>query len=251
MVFIPDKLCEAILLAESIEPAVLMIPYPLPKIAGDTNVENTAHSVGDDVDGRLLFILHNRQNLFRIQRLLNKQVARLKRAMTVSGSEVEVGLPQRPCHLLHAEAFDHVIRAHVLIVLKRHAALCAADHFLHFVLEALKGGQHAFVDDDVVADQTHLGTALHFAFSDQAASNLANLGDVEDFQDAGVAEEGFAQFRCKLAGHRRFDVIDEIVDDVVVADLNALLLGRVTGLAIGADVEAENSSTRCSSERNI
>ena len=52
-----------------------------------------------------------------------------------------------------------------------------------FVLEALERRQRAFVDDDVVADEPHLGAALHRAFGDPAAGDLADLGDVEDLED--------------------------------------------------------------------
>ena len=44
----------------------------------------------------------------------------------------------------------------------------------------------------VVAEQPHLGAALDLAFGDDAARDLAELGDVEHLLDRRVAEEVFA-----------------------------------------------------------
>ena len=68
-----------------------------------------------------------------------------------------------------------------------------AAHFADFVLEALQRRELAFVDDHVVAQQADAGAALDGAFGDAAAGDLADLGDVEDFADLGIAQEGFAQ----------------------------------------------------------
>ena len=107
------------------------------------------------------------------------------------------------------------------------------------------------MDHHVVADQTHLGAALHIAFGDLTTRHLADLGDVEHLEDLGVAEEGFAHFRCQLARHGGFDVIDEIVDDIVIADFDARPLGRIARLARGPHVEAENNRTRCLRQADI
>jgi hypothetical protein len=39
---------------------------------------------------------------------------------------------------------------------------------------------------------------------------------------------------------RAFHVVDQIVDDRVVADLHAFFFGQVAGLLVGADVERED-----------
>ena len=80
----------------------------------------------------------------------------------------------------------------------------------------------------------------HHAFGDAAAGDLADLGDVEHLQDLGIAEEGLAQRRRQHARHRRLHVVHEVVDDVVVADLDAGALGSVARLLVGAHVEADD-----------
>src|SRR4029078_192779 len=86
---------------------------------------------------------------------------------------------QRALHLLDPEAFDDVTGAHVLIAFEGHAAFLSDLNFSDFVREALERRERAFVDDDVVADEAHLGAPLHRAFGDAAAGDLADLGDVE------------------------------------------------------------------------
>jgi hypothetical protein len=49
------------------------------------------------------------------------------------------------------------------------------------------------VDDNVVADQADACATLDLAFGDTATGNLADLGDVEDLEDLGIAEEGLAR----------------------------------------------------------
>src|SRR6187431_2809875 len=44
------------------------------------------------------------------------------------------------------ETFNDVALLHVLIIGEGHAAFLADLHFLHFILEALEGGEFAFVD---------------------------------------------------------------------------------------------------------
>ncbi len=50
---------------------------------------------------------------------------------------------------------------------------------------------------------------------------------------------------------RRFHVIDEIVDDVVVADLDAGPLGKLFSLRVGADIEADDRRSRGRRQRYV
>ncbi len=78
------------------------------------------------------------------------------------------------------------------------------------------------MDDDVVAHQADACTTFDLAFGDAATRDLADLRDVEHLEDLGVAEEGLATLRREQTRHRRLHVIHEVVDDVVVADFDAL-----------------------------
>ena len=140
-------------------------------------------------------------------------------------------------HRLHAVALDHVALAHVLIVLERHAAFLTGNDFTRIVLEALELRQLAFMNNDVVADETHVGATFDLAVGDAAAGNLADLRDVEDLEDLRIAEHGFAALRREQAGHRLFHVVDEIVDDIVVADFDADTFRRFARFLVRTHVE--------------
>src|SRR5579872_479862 len=142
--------------------------------------------------------------------------------------------------LFDLEALDNVVFLDVLVVLEGHAAFGAFAHFADLVLEALQGFQAAFVDDDVVAQQPHLGAAPHQAFGDHAAGHLADLADIENFANLGVAEEALAPRRRQQARQGAFHVLDHLVDDRVVADLDAVAPRQIARLRIGTDVEADD-----------
>ena len=147
---------------------------------------------------------------------------------------------QAPLDLLHGVALDDIAGAHVLVVLERHAAFLAGHDVLHLVLVALQRRELALVHHHVVADEAHVGAALDGAVRDAATRDLADLRDVEHFEDLGIAEHVFAQSRREKARHRRLHVVHQIVDDVVIADLGARLLGEAAGFLVRADVEADD-----------
>src|SRR5262249_26759932 len=112
---------------------------------------------------------------------------------------------------LDVEALHDVANADILIVGERHAALLSGRHLAYLVLEALQSRQRALVDHHVVADEAHLGAALHLAVGDAAAGDLADLGNVEHLQDFRVAKEHLAHRRRQQAGHGLSHVVDQIV----------------------------------------
>src|SRR5215211_6712127 len=95
---------------------------------------------------------------------------------------------QAALHLFDAVALDRVARAHVLVALEGHAAFLAGQDLACVVLEALELRELAVVDDDVVADQPHVGAALDHAVGDAAARHLADLGHGEDLENERVAQ---------------------------------------------------------------
>src|SRR6185437_10171073 len=98
----------------------------------------------------------------------------------------------------------------------------------------------AFVHDDVVADEAHICAAFHGAVGDAAAGDIADLGYLEDLQDLRIAQHGLTQGRWQQTGHGLLNVVDQVVDDVVVADFDARALGRLARFLVGAHVERDN-----------
>src|SRR5215207_6270797 len=158
----------------------------------------------------------------------------------VSPRSVEAPGSEGALDRLHAIALDHVAGAHVLVVLEGHAAFLPGLNLLDLILEALERRKLAFVDDDIVADQADVGAALDLPVRDAAPGDLADLGDVENLQDLRIAEELLAQGRCEQAGENALNVIHEVVDDVVIADLGAGPLGGLAGFLVSTHVEADD-----------
>src|SRR5579872_1134469 len=90
---------------------------------------------------------------------------------------------QRAGDFLDLEALDDVALLDVLVILEGHAAFVAFADLADLVLEALQRLQRALVNDDVVAQEAHLGAAPHDAVGHHAAGDLADAGDVEDLAD--------------------------------------------------------------------
>src|SRR5262245_32176735 len=151
---------------------------------------------------------------------------------------------QRALDRLDPVTLDDIADLHVLVVLERHAAFLAGGHLARVVLEALELAELAFVHHHAVADEPNIGAALDGAVGYAAAGDVADLGDLEDLKDSGVAQHGLAPHRREQAGHRLLHIIHEIVDDVVVADLDAGALGALARFLVGAHVEADDRGVR-------
>src|SRR6516165_6972053 len=157
----------------------------------------------------------------------------LSRGLAIMASGSQTAL-----NLLHPVALDDVADFHVLIVLEGHPTLLAGDDLLDVILEAPQLRELAFVDDHVVTDEAHIRPTLDASVSDATARNVPDLGDLEDFQHEGIAERRLPQRRGQQARHCFLHVIHEIVDDVVIADLDAGTLRGFAGLLVGTYIEA-------------
>src|SRR5205085_4688759 len=155
------------------------------------------------------------------------------------GNEATTRL-QRAGNLLDLEALDHIANLDVLVVLEGHAAFVALADLADLVLEPLQRLQAALMDHDIVAQQPHFGAPPDDSLSDHAAGDFAGSGDVEHLADRGIAEEPLAQSRCQHPRKRVPHVVDHIIDDRVVADLDAVALRQIARLRVGADIEADD-----------
>ena len=82
-------------------------------------------------------------------------------------------------------------------------------------------------------------------------ATLPTLETLKIFENGGVAEHGLAQRRRQQSRHRLLHVVDEIVDDVVVADFDAGLLGGLARFLVGADVEADDDRAGGFRQRHV
>src|SRR6476659_4669005 len=137
---------------------------------------------------------------------------------------------QRSGDFLDLEELEQVAFLDVVVVLQLDAALEAGGDLADVVLDAAHRLDLAGVDDDVLAQQAEARAAADDAGRDHRA------GDGADRLLALLGREH--------AGHRQLDLVDGVVDDVVVADVDAVVLGELPRPGIGADVEADDDGLR-------
>src|SRR5205085_7731508 len=99
-------------------------------------------------------------------------------------------------------------------------------------------------DHDAVPDQPRLAVAVDRAGPDDAAGDVAHPRHPEDLPDLRGAELGLLELRLEHALERGLDLLDRLVDDRVVADLDALALGQLARPAGRPDVEADDYRVR-------
>src|ERR1700733_9848215 len=95
-------------------------------------------------------------------------------------------------------------------------------------------------DNHAVPDQPGLAVARDRAGPDDAARDVADPRHPEDLPDLGGAELNFLEDRLQHALERRLDFLDRLVDDRVVADVDAFALGQLARPASRPDVEADD-----------
>ena len=107
------------------------------------------------------------------------------------------------------------------------------------------------MDDDAVADDPDLAVLLDFPFRDVTTGDTADSGNLEDLADIHGAEEVLLLDGFENPFQGLFDVLDELVDDGVVADLHLLLFGLFPGSLGGADVVGDDDGVGRGSQEDV
>ena len=89
------------------------------------------------------------------------------------------------------------------------------------------------------------------ARADVAAGDGADPGHPEDLPDLGLAGDDLFELRGQQADHGLLDVLEDLVDDLVGPDLDVLGLGQLPGLAVRADVEADDRGVGRGGQRDV
>src|SRR4051794_11398242 len=145
-----------------------------------------------------------------------------------------------PLHLARLEDLEDVAFLHVLVALDGDAALVAFLDLADVVLEAPQRADPAGVDDAAVAHQAHGGAAADRAVGDVGAGDGADARGAEGLADLGGADGLLDLLGREQALHGVAQLLDDLVDDRVGADLDALAVRHLAGLAHGAHVEADD-----------
>ena len=109
----------------------------------------------------------------------------------------------------------------------------------------------ALVDLAALANQANLGAAFDDTLGDEAAGHGADLGDLEDLPDDGTTEVDFLDLGNEQSLDGLLDVVGDLVDDVVAADLDLLLLGLDDRSVLGGDPEADHDGLRGVGQQDV
>src|SRR4029079_7439988 len=142
------------------------------------------------------------------------------------GSAWSLDRLQRSGDFLDLEELEQVAFLDVAVVLQLDAALASGGDLADVVLHPPHRLDLAGVDDDVVAQQAEARAAADDAGGDHRAGDGADLRRHEHGAYLGRADRLLALLGCEHAGHRRLDLVDRVVNDVVVADVDAVALGE-------------------------
>src|SRR5690606_12807533 len=119
------------------------------------------------------------------------------------------------------------------------------------VLEAAQRVDMAGPVHHVVAQQANLRVAAHHAVGDHAAGDIADARHAEHIADLDHADDLFALFGRQHAGRRVSYIVDVVVDDVVVAQVDAVAFGQFLGALFGADVKADDDGVRVDGQVDV
>src|SRR6266480_921338 len=156
-----------------------------------------------------------------------------------------------PRLLPHLVGLDRVPDGDVAVA-DADAALVAVADLGHVLLEPAQR-VHAEVlrHHDAVADQAGLAVPGDRAGTDDAAGHVADPRHPEDLPDLRRAELRLLELGLEHALERRLDLVDRLVDDRVVADLDALALGQFPGPPGRPHVEADDHGLRCDGQVDV
>ena len=84
-----------------------------------------------------------------------------------------------------------------------------------------------------------------------AAGDGADARHPEDLADLGLAGDDLFVLGGEHADHRLLDVLEQLVDDLVGADLDVLGVGQLARLAVGPHVEADDRGVRGGGQRDV
>src|SRR5688572_1317827 len=166
-------------------------------------------------------------------------------------TETSAVLVERAGQLLELVGLDEVVHLQRIVALEPDAALEALLDLADVVLEALERGDAPVPDHVVVADQAHLRGALDRARHDVAAGDRAGLRQGEDVAHLGRAGDRLLDLRLEHAGERLLQVVDRLVDDLVEADVDLLLVRQLARLRIRPHVEADDDRVRGRRQQHV
>src|SRR5579864_6875982 len=159
----------------------------------------------------------------------------------------------RRSDFLDREDLDDVAHLDVVEPVEADAALEPRPNLAHVVLETAEAADLPLPDDGAVARQSRLGVAAARdpAVGHQAAGDRPRLRRLEDLLHARGPQARFLERRLEQAGHGLLDLVRDVVDDRVLADVDLLAIRHALRVAIRLHVEADDDGTRGRREQHV
>src|SRR5947208_8088272 len=138
------------------------------------------------------------------------------------------------------EGLDYIASLYVIEISDSNAAFHAISDFAGVVFEALQRANLAFVHLDAIAHQAHIRIALNQTVEYVTTSNSADFGHAEGLAHFSASQVSLLDDRLKQARHGFPDLILQLVNNGVQADINILHFGELLRFALRTHVEADD-----------
>src|SRR5690625_7456873 len=142
-------------------------------------------------------------------------------------------------HLHHLVRLDDVVLLDVVVVVQQAAGLQAGTGRAAGVLEAAQAGDAALVHLAAVTGCPRPGATADDSVGDVRSGDVAFARDTDDLADGGVADDLFLVLRFDLTADHALNVFDQLVDDAVRAQGDALPFSRLDDASGWVDAEGE------------
>src|SRR5437764_11348570 len=174
-----------------------------------------------------------------------------ERSAASRASELRSFVERRSLDLARLEDLEHVAFFHVVEAFEQDAALEALCNFADVVLEPLQLRDRRRVDHGAVADDADTRVAADDAVRDHAAGDRAEPRHAKQRAHFRLADRVLRRDCGELADEGLFDVLGELVDDVVRADPDAFARGELARLGVRPDVEADDEGVGRGREHDV
>src|SRR6266511_1424571 len=154
-------------------------------------------------------------------------------------------------HLGGAEELEDIADLDVAVAVEHDAALEALLDLAHVVLEATQRADLACPDHRPLPDQVDLGVVGDLALLDDAAGDVADARGAEGLQHLGLADALLDLLGLEHALERGAQVLGDLVDHRVGADVDALFVGDAARLRQGTHVEADDDRVGRRGEHHV
>src|SRR5262249_11313324 len=149
------------------------------------------------------------------------------------------------------EALQDVSYFNVVEVGDARAAFKPGANFAGVVLEALERVKLRRVDHGTLANYANLAVTLQNAVKHIATSHGARALDAEGVADFGAAQIGLLNDRLEQALHCFFELVGNLIDDGVRANVDTLALREFQRFAIRTHAECDNDRARSGGQQDV